>query len=142
MSPRSPPTEHSRLLEDGDGVQQPQPYTHRVLNVIKAEGEPSWAHSYRHFIFGSWFNLFLVFVPLSFISHNLGWDAGLRFLFSFLAIMPLAKVRSRMRYDFSLAPWGCHGPALGQARRHPFRSVERVVWKRGRDHCGDCSSPR
>ncbi|EIW84865.1 calcium proton exchanger [Coniophora puteana RWD-64-598 SS2] len=92
MSPRSPPTEYSPLLENGDGAQQPQSYTHRVLNVIKAEGEPSWAHSYRHFIFGSWFNLFLVFVPLSFISHNLGWDAGLRFLFSFLAIMPLAKL--------------------------------------------------
>lgn len=37
-------------------------------------------------------NILLVFVPLSFVSHHLDWDAGLRFLFSFAAIMPLAKL--------------------------------------------------
>ena len=93
MSHRNPPTESSPLLENGYGArEQPPPFTHRVLSVVKAEGEPSWAHSFRYFIFGSWFNILLVFVPLSFISHNLEWDAGLRFLFSFLAIVPLAKL--------------------------------------------------
>jgi len=38
----------------------------------------------------------LVFVPLSFLSHHLDWDAALRFSFSFIAIMPLAKVTSRV----------------------------------------------
>ncbi|KAF9227753.1 Calcium/proton exchanger [Gyrodon lividus] len=36
--------------------------------------------------------MLLVFVPLSAISHNLEWDAALRFTFSFMAILPLAKL--------------------------------------------------
>ena len=69
------------------------PFAKRFMMAIKAEGEPSWAASYRFFFFGSWLNVLLVFVPLSFLSHHLNWDAALRFVFSFIAIMPLAKVR-------------------------------------------------
>jgi len=78
--------------------------------VLAAEGEPSYLKSFRWIIFGSfvfflcylrepsshpasWWNVLLVFVPLSIISHHLDWDAALRFSFSFFAIMPLAKVR-------------------------------------------------
>lgn len=64
----------------------------RISSFIKAEGEPTWAGSLRFLLLSSYFNLFLVFVPLSVISHHLNWDAGLRFAFSFLAIVPLAKV--------------------------------------------------
>ncbi|KAL4257306.1 Vacuolar calcium ion transporter [Pleurotus pulmonarius] len=64
----------------------------RLSTLIKAEGEPSWTQSFIWFLFGSWLNVLLVFVPLSIISHHLNWDAGLRFLFSFIAIMPLAKL--------------------------------------------------
>lgn len=64
----------------------------RTIHVIKADGEPTWIESYRHFFFGSWLNLFLLFVPLSFASHWSHWDAALRFSFSFVAIIPLAKV--------------------------------------------------
>ena len=64
----------------------------RTIAAIKAEGEPTWIESYRYFFFGSWLNVFLVFVPLSFVSHWSGWDAALSFSFSFLAIVPLAKV--------------------------------------------------
>ncbi|PPR06427.1 hypothetical protein CVT26_004839 [Gymnopilus dilepis] len=59
---------------------------------IKAEGEPSWIQSYRWFLFGNYFNVLLVFVPLSAFAHYLHWDVSLRFSFSFLAIMPLAKL--------------------------------------------------
>lgn len=59
---------------------------------MKGEDEPSWTESFKFFIFGTWFNILLVFIPLSFISHTLDWDAGLVFLFSFMAIVPLAKV--------------------------------------------------
>lgn len=65
--------------------------------VIKGEGEPSWFQSYKWFIFGSFFNVLLVFVPLSAFAHYLHWDVSLRFGFSFLAIMPLAKVLSRQK---------------------------------------------
>jgi Ca2+:H+ antiporter len=63
--------------------------------IQPAEGEPSWSSSYRWFFFGSWLNWMLLFVPLSFISHILVWDAALRFSFSFFAILPLAKVGFR-----------------------------------------------
>lgn len=62
------------------------------MKAIKAEGEPSWLQSYRWFFFGSWVNVLLVFVPLSAAAHYLNWDAALRFSFSFLAIVPLAKL--------------------------------------------------
>lgn len=68
---------------------------HRTSAFFKAEGEPSYYDSFRHFIFGSWINILLVFVPLSAISHNLDWDAALRFSFSFFAIVPLAAVGPR-----------------------------------------------
>ncbi|TDL24965.1 Calcium/proton exchanger [Rickenella mellea] len=86
MSP--PHSERSPLLNG-----QREPYTHRVLRVVRGEeGEPSWAASYHHFILGSWSNILLLFIPLSFISHHLNWDAALRFSFSFIAILPLAKL--------------------------------------------------
>ncbi|KAG2349412.1 calcium proton exchanger [Suillus weaverae] len=66
--------------------------TRRIVNFMKGEDEPSWAQSFKFFIFGTWFNILLVFIPLSFISHNMDWDAGLVFLFSFMAIVPLAKL--------------------------------------------------
>ncbi|OSX65563.1 hypothetical protein POSPLADRAFT_1054300 [Postia placenta MAD-698-R-SB12] len=57
---------------------------------VSEHGEPSWLASYRFFLLGSWLNLLLVCVPLSVISHLLGWNAGLRFVFSFFSLIPLA----------------------------------------------------
>jgi Ca2+:H+ antiporter len=86
-------SENSPLLENGglSGHRNPSLFR-RVRNFMKGEDEPSWTESFKFFIFGTWFNILLVFIPLSFISHSLDWDAGLVFLFSFLAIVPLAKV--------------------------------------------------
>ncbi|KAF9246380.1 calcium proton exchanger [Melanogaster broomeanus] len=84
------PSELSPLLESG-GIQSGS-WLHRVLHRFKAEGEPSWLSSYKFFFFSSWLNILLVFVPLSVLSHNLQWDAALRFTFSFVAIVPLAKL--------------------------------------------------
>lgn len=88
----SPPAadEHTPLL-NGNGASPT--FGRRVTKVLKAEGEPSWLDSLKFFIFGSWLNVALVFVPLSIISHHANWDAALRFSFSFIAIMPLAAVR-------------------------------------------------
>lgn len=74
------------------GVENRKPIAQKLKAFLKAEGEPSWLASYKFLIFGSYFNILLVFVPLSAISHYLNFDAGLRFGFSFLAIIPLAKV--------------------------------------------------
>lgn len=86
--------ETSPLLENGhnNGGSQHQ-IVHRFAHFLSTpDDEPTWLASYKFFIFGSYFNILLVFIPLSFISHWLDWDAALRFSFSFIAIMPLAKV--------------------------------------------------
>ena len=91
------PTDRTPLLENGNGAQPPKPFFARLADSLSTEGQPSWLHSYKFFIFGSYLNILLVFVPLSIISHNLHWDAALRFGFSFIAIMPLAAVcRTRL----------------------------------------------
>ncbi|KZV87410.1 Calcium/proton exchanger [Exidia glandulosa HHB12029] len=82
-------TDRTPLLPNGS--EHPRSFGERVRAVVSPENGPTWAHSVRFFFLGTWFNVFLVFVPLSFIAHHLNWDAGLRFLFSFLAILPLAK---------------------------------------------------
>jgi Ca2+:H+ antiporter len=86
-------SETSPLLENGGLLgHRNRSFTRRVINFMIGEDEPSWAESFKFFIFGTWFNILLVFIPLSFISHSMDWDAGLVFLFSFLAIVPLAKL--------------------------------------------------
>ncbi|KAJ7355949.1 Sodium/calcium exchanger protein-domain-containing protein [Mycena albidolilacea] len=86
-----PPSETTPLL-NGNGSHSNTTFIGRVKTLIAAEGEPSWIASYRFFLFGSYLNLFLLFVPLSVISHQFNWDAALRFSFSFIAIIPLAKL--------------------------------------------------
>jgi hypothetical protein len=86
-------SESSPLLENGHHSDTAKPpFTSRAVSFLKGEGEPSWPQSLKFFIFGTWFNILLVFIPLSFVSHYLNWDAGLRFICSFIAILPLAKV--------------------------------------------------
>lgn len=86
-------SETSPLLEDGGhSGHRNLSLTRRLVSFVKGEDEPSWPESFKFFIFGTWFNILLVFIPLSFISHSMDWDAGLIFLFSFMAIVPLAKL--------------------------------------------------
>ncbi|KAJ7161501.1 Sodium/calcium exchanger protein-domain-containing protein [Mycena crocata] len=85
-------SETTSLLPNGNGSNPNPTFAHRVKTLIAAEGEPSWGTSFKFFLFGSYLNLFLIFVPLSVISHFLNLDAALRFSFSFIAIIPLAKL--------------------------------------------------
>lgn len=87
----APYSETSPLL---NGPVNPKPsFRQRFTSLVKAEDEPSWPDSLRAFFFGTYLNILLVFVPLSYAAHHLNWDAALRFTFSFLAVVPLAKVR-------------------------------------------------
>nr|AVR29899.1 putative calcium-hydrogen exchanger 7 [Ganoderma lucidum] len=95
-------TDRTPLLENGNGAQPPKPFFARLADSLSTEGQPSWLHSYKFFIFGSYLNVLLVFVPLSIISHNLHWDAALRFGFSFIAIMPLAAMLGTATEQLSL----------------------------------------
>ena len=88
------PSEQSPLL-NGDGQRrQSRTRYQKLLALLRAENEPSWLDSFRWFVFGSWPNLLLLLVPVAAASHFLDWDAPLRFGFCFIAIVPLAKVRT------------------------------------------------
>jgi len=66
---------------------------HRVLAALKTgQDQPSWLQSFRFFFFGNYFNVLLILIPLGAVAHFANWDAGLRFAFNFLAIMPLARL--------------------------------------------------
>ncbi|KAI0707773.1 calcium/proton exchanger [Earliella scabrosa] len=95
-------TDRTPLLENGNGAQPPKPFFARLADSLAADGQPSWLQSYKFFLFGSYLNILLVFVPLSFISHHLDWDAALRFSFSFVAIMPLAALLGTATEQLSL----------------------------------------
>src|SRR5713226_5718791 len=86
------PSEHSPLLSGDWRRRQSPSFYQKLFALLRAEGEPSWLDSYKWFIFGSWANLLLLLVPVAAASHFLDWDAPLRFGFSFIAIIPLAKV--------------------------------------------------
>ena len=92
-----PPTDRSPLLGNGlgfNGHSRRPSFKDRIVRLFKVPRDrPGLIQSYKYFFFGSWFNILLVFVPLSFVSHHLNWDAALRFSFSLLAIMSLAKVK-------------------------------------------------
>jgi len=90
MSPAH--SDRTPLLPNGNDSEPRTPFSQRIRALLAAEGEPSWLESYKFFLFGSWLNVLLIFVPLSIIAHTLNLDAALRFSFSFIAIMPLAKV--------------------------------------------------
>lgn len=85
-------SEHSPLLPTRNGSITHPSLTSRVFALFKAEGEPTWLQSFKFYLFGSYLNILLIFIPLSLLSHNLNWDAALRFSFSFMAIIPLAKL--------------------------------------------------
>lgn len=85
-------TEYSPLLDGHPPNGAPTTAGSKLKRFVSGAGEPSWADSLRFLVFDSWFNILLFFIPLSFVAHHLNWDAGLRFGFSFFAIIPLAKV--------------------------------------------------
>ncbi|KAF8896970.1 Sodium/calcium exchanger protein-domain-containing protein [Mucidula mucida] len=87
-----PPSERTALLTGENGHAPRQSFVQRALAVIEAKDEPSWGKSLRFFFLGSYLNVLLLFVPLSAVAHYLNWDAALRFSFSFIAIIPLAKL--------------------------------------------------
>ncbi|CDO73616.1 hypothetical protein BN946_scf185014.g86 [Trametes cinnabarina] len=95
-------TDRTPLLENGNDAQRPKAFVRRFIDSLSTEGEPTWLRSYKFFFFGSYLNILLVFVPLSFLSHFLNWDAALRFSFSFVAIMPLAALLGTATDQLSL----------------------------------------
>ncbi|PPQ99224.1 hypothetical protein CVT24_009243 [Panaeolus cyanescens] len=78
----------------------------RFSALVKAEGEPTYPQSVKFILTNSYLNLLLVFIPLSIAAHHANWDAALRFSFSFLAIVPLAKLLGESTEQLSLTVGG------------------------------------
>jgi Ca2+:H+ antiporter len=91
--------ERSPLLDHNNNGHTRQTSFQKFKVMLSAEGQPAYGSSFKWILFNSWWNVLLVFIPLSFLSHHLNWDAGLRFGFSFFAIMPLAKVCLSFVYE-------------------------------------------
>ena len=87
-----PPSEITPLVNGHSRQSRNGAFYPKIVELLKAEGEPSWLDSYSWFIFGSWWNLLLLLVPLAVAANYLNWDAPVRFMLSFIAIIPLAKV--------------------------------------------------
>jgi hypothetical protein len=141
------PSEQSPLL-NGDGRRRPSPsFYEKLLALLKAEGEPSWLDSFKWFVFGSWANFLLLLVPVAAASHFLDWDAPLRFGFCFIAIVPLAKVRTHSEpltrglvirnrlfailTDLSSAARRCHRTDVAVPWTNSCWLIECHFWQRG-----------
>ena len=116
-----PHSETSALLprQNGDRNYDGLPPTNRLSAFLKSEGQPGWFSSLRWFFLGSWLNIFLVFVPLCIVAEKAQWDVLYRFSFSFLAIVPLAKVRlslHRVRHGWLIHVLMCSCWAMRQNR--------------------------
>jgi hypothetical protein len=147
-----PPSDNTPLLNGNSRRSRSGAFYPKIVELLKAEGEPSWLDSFRWFIFGSWWNLLLLLVPLSMCAHYLNWDAPVRFVLSFIAIIPLAKVcsllsqRLRLAHDLrgilipSSAAWKCNGRDVHVPRADPRRAFECYFRERGGNHCG-CRRP-
>ncbi|KAI0287782.1 Calcium/proton exchanger [Russula brevipes] len=115
------PSDRTPLL-NGSRPQPPSFYP-KVIALLKAEGEPSWLDSYRWLIFGSWMNLLLLLVPVAAAAHHLNWDAPLRFGFSFVAIIPLAKLLGDATLEMSLSL----GPTLAGLLSATFGNAVEII---------------
>jgi hypothetical protein len=117
------PNDRTPLL-DGNGQTEQRPFVHRVLDFVKgSEDQPSWLSSFRYLLFGSWVNVLLVFVPLAFVADKLEWDAGLRFGFSFVAIVPLAALLGNATEQLSVKL----GQTLGGLLNASFGNAVEII---------------
>jgi hypothetical protein len=145
-----PPSEQTPLMNGNWRQSRSLPFYPKVVALLKAENEPSWVDSYRWFFFGSWWNLLLLLVPVAAAAHYLNWDAPLRFAFSFVAIMPLAKVCNLLNcfYDLrgilipSSAAWKRYGRDVLLSRGDTRRSFERHFRERSGNHRGSRRPPQ
>ncbi|CAE6442163.1 unnamed protein product [Rhizoctonia solani] len=115
------------LLSNGsngsNGHGRERSFVQKVKEVIIAEGEPGWIESSRFMIFGSWFNILLVFIPLALAAEKLEWDAGLRFAFSFIGIVPLAKLLGEATEQLSMRL----GQTLGGLLNASFGNAVEII---------------
>lgn len=140
-------SDETPLLHSNHRPSRPKSFAARMLDGIQGllyreTDQPSWSASGK-FFFGRWSNVFLVFVPLSFLADTLDWDAEYQFGFSFFAILPLAVVRPA--FCVHVGPYLTlilfsatrrrHRPAGFASGPHFIESRQYLFRQRRRDHC-------
>ncbi|GAA5987516.1 hypothetical protein JCM10908_001986 [Rhodotorula pacifica] len=79
----------------GQSFQRP-PLKKRITELFVAERpirkEPTIAASLKAIVFASWLNVLLVFIPVGWALHFVKVNDTIIFIFTFLAIIPLAKL--------------------------------------------------
>ncbi|KAI0264387.1 calcium/proton exchanger [Gloeopeniophorella convolvens] len=81
---------------------------------------PGIRHGIMAILKTSWLNLLLVFIPLSWIFHFLKLDNTLIFVFSFLAIVPLAKLLAFATDELSMRLGQTLAGLLNATLYHPL----------------------
>ncbi|KAL1920886.1 uncharacterized protein VTP21DRAFT_11521 [Calcarisporiella thermophila] len=85
---------------------------------------PSIMKGVRAFIFSSWLNIGLIFVPLGMLAESLHWSSSVVFTLNFLAIIPLAKMLGYATEDVALRV----GETLGGLLNATFgNAVELII---------------
>ncbi|KAG9078131.1 hypothetical protein FRC06_008517, partial [Ceratobasidium sp. 370] len=115
-------TAERQPLLNGNGHNRTS-FIQKVSDVLQADGEPGWIASTKFLLLSSWFNVLLVFIPLSLVSGELEWDAGLRFAFSFVAIIPLAKLLGEATEQLSMRL----GQTLGGLLNASFGNAVEII---------------
>ncbi|KAB5595465.1 Vacuolar calcium ion transporter [Ceratobasidium theobromae] len=115
--------ESQPLLANGNGHTRQSSFIQKISQVFAADGEPGWIDSTKFILLSSWFNILLVFIPLAFAADKLGWDAGLRFAFSFIAIIPLAKLLGEATEQLSMRL----GQTLGGLLNASFGNAVEII---------------
>ncbi|KAK4058663.1 hypothetical protein OIO90_000107 [Microbotryomycetes sp. JL221] len=86
--------------------------------------KPTPLQSIKALMLGGWINVLLIAVPLSFLSHFLGWGSTADFVISFIAIIPLASLLGDATEQCSLKL----GQTLGGLMNATFgNAVEAIV---------------
>ena len=64
--------------------------------------QPTIRQSLKVILTNTWLNVLLIFIPLGYLAHILGWSDTWVFTLNFLAIIPLAKLLEFATEDVSL----------------------------------------
>lgn len=91
------------------------------------EAVPTVRESLRAFIFAGPINLSLIFVPLSFASHFLGWGSTCDFVISFCAIVPLASLLGDATEQCSLKLGGSVGGLLNATFGNAVEAIVGII---------------
>ncbi|KAI9286282.1 Sodium/calcium exchanger protein-domain-containing protein [Umbelopsis sp. AD052] len=74
--------------------------------------EPSFVSSFKYAVCSTYFNVFLIFVPLAITASFLKWSDTVVFTLNFLAIMPLAKLLGLATEELALRTGSTVGALL------------------------------